>query len=218
MCLRLRINNQKQTLWVNIKSPYMIALKDRSRKTVIKPRKSSSQQAYFFQEVIEGLQDGVLILTETGELVHANASAYRIVYQLNQSHSTSNFVPCDIWHICKSLIETRSFYPDKMIIMSNEIVLDKSSVFLIRVRWLDLQQFAQPCLLVTIENRYESLKNAVQVDVIKYELTPRESEIWILYRANCSYKEIADRLYISLNTVKKHMKNIHAKRQAFCGS
>ncbi len=218
MCLRLRVNNQKQTQWVNIKSPNMIALKDTSNKTVVKSRKSSSQQAYFFQEVIEGLQDGILILTETGELVHANASAYRICCQMNQSRSTLNFVPSDIWHICQSLIESRSFFADKIMILYNEIVLDKSSIFLIRVRWLDLQQFSQPCLLVTIENRYESLKNAVQVDVIKYELTPRESEIWLLYRANWSYKEIADRLYISLNTVKKHMKNIHAKRQAFCGS
>ena len=217
MCLRFQINNQKQTLWVNIKSANMITLKDTSSKTVVKPQKSSSQQANFFQEVIEGLQDGILILTETGELVHANVSAYRIFCQLNQSRFSLNFVPSEIWHICESLIESRILFPDKMMILSNEIVLDKSSTFLIRVRWLDLQQFVQPCLLVTIENRYESLKNAVQVDVIKYELTPRESEIWVLYRAKCSYKEIGDRLYISLNTVKKHMKNIHAKRQAFSG-
>ncbi|MUG91303.1 winged helix-turn-helix transcriptional regulator [Scytonema sp. UIC 10036] len=47
-----------------------------------------------------------------------------------------------------------------------------------------------------------------------YGLTPREAEIWFLYRSRCSYKEIAERLYISVNTVKKHMKNIHSKQQS----
>jgi DNA-binding CsgD family transcriptional regulator len=35
----------------------------------------------------------------------------------------------------------------------------------------------------------------------------------LLRRANYTCKEIAAELYISLNTVKKHMKNIHAKRE-----
>jgi WD40 repeat protein len=45
----------------------------------------------------------------------------------------------------------------------------------------------------------------------KHGLTPREQDIWLLYRTNYSYKQIANELNISLNTVKKHMKNIYAK-------
>ncbi len=173
----------------------------------------NSQPANFLQKVIEGLQDGILILTQTGELVHANASANSICCQINQGISPHNFVPPAIWHLCESLIESRSLFPNQHIILSDEIVLNKSNIFHLRVRWLDLDLLERPCLLVTIENRYETLKNVASAEVKKYDLTPREAEIWFLYRSNYSYKEIATNLYISLNTVKKHMKNIHAKRQ-----
>ncbi|WP_339382310.1 helix-turn-helix transcriptional regulator [Nostoc flagelliforme] len=79
---------------------------------------------------------------------------------------------------------------------------------------LDLEGFEVPCLLVTIENQYESVKNVALTEVKKFDLTRREAEIWFLYRSNYSYKEIATKLYITINTVKKHMKNIHTKRQA----
>lgn len=172
-----------------------------------------SKPADFLQKVIEGLQDGILIFTQTGELLHANTSATSICSQINQGISQSNFVPPVIWHFCKSLIEGWGLFPNKHIILSEEIVLN-SNIFRLRVRWLDLDASEHPCLLVTIENQCETLKNMACSEVKKYHLTPREAETWFLYRANYSYKEIATKLHISLNTVKKHMKNIHAKRQA----
>ncbi len=174
-----------------------------------------SQQAYFLQEVLENLQDGILILSANGGILHANSSARRICLQLNESYSETKVVPASIWQLCESLIENHSALPGQQAIVSDEIVVDKSTVFRVRVRWLDLIKFQTPCLLVTIENRYESLKNVAIAEVKKYDLTPREAEIWFLYRANHSYKEIAESLYISLNTVKKHMKSIHSKRHAY---
>lgn len=173
------------------------------------------QQSNFLQEVIEGLLDGILIFTMEGEVVHANASAYRICCQLNQSKLNSNFVqvPPQVWQICESLIESRSLFPNQSLILFDEIVVDKATTFRLRVRWLDLAQFTQPCLLVTIEDRYESIRNVALAEAKKYSMTRREAEIWSLYRADYSYKQIATELYITLNTVKKHMKNIHAKRQ-----
>ncbi|MBH8553967.1 LuxR family transcriptional regulator [Nostocaceae cyanobacterium CENA357] len=188
--------------------------------TVVSPKRPSVklrnlQQAEFLQEILEGLGDGILILTAAGELVHANASAYHICCQLNQGHFDSNSIPSTIWHLCQSLLDSQRFLSDPIMMLSDEIVLDKLTIFRIRVRFLDLETFDIPCLLVTIENRYESMKNIAIAEIKKYELTPREAEIWCLYRSNYSYKEIATKLHITLNTVKKHMKNIHAKRQEF---
>ncbi|WP_026734421.1 helix-turn-helix transcriptional regulator [Fischerella sp. PCC 9605] len=199
----------------------MIAFTKISAKSSVEIQKQDNitlnywQQAYFLQEVIEGLQDGLLIISETGELIHANASAHRICCQLNQGSYRQNQVPTVIWRICESLIESRNLFPNKLLILSDEILLDKSKIFRIRVRWLDLARLKHSCLLVTIENRYESVRNAAIAEIKQYNLTRREAEIWCLYRANYSYKEIAAHFYISINTVKKHMKNIHAKRQAY---
>lgn len=168
------------------------------------------------QAVLEGFIDGILILSEQGEYLHANHSAKRICEQLNPEPSPSNAVPAEIWHVCESLIESRDLFPHQKMIMESEITKSESIAFRVRVRWLKLEQIKRPCLLVTLEDRYQSIQRMVTTDVHKYGLTPREAEVWLLYRANYSYKEIADELFITLNTVKKHMKNIHAKRKAIC--
>ncbi|MGH8002508.1 MAG: LuxR C-terminal-related transcriptional regulator [Brasilonema sp.] len=174
-----------------------------------------SQRGDFFQEVIEGLQDGLFLLNETGELIHANTSACRIFSQINQDSSNSNCVPPAIWCFCKSLLENPSLLSNKAMILSNEIIVNRSKVFCMCAKWLNFEKFHRSYLLVIIENKYESLKNIALAEVKKYELTPREAEIWCLYREKFSYKEIATQLYITINTVKKHMRNIHAKRQVF---
>jgi DNA-binding CsgD family transcriptional regulator len=172
-------------------------------------------QVSFLQAVIEGLEDGILIVNATGKLIHANASAHLICSQLNLENSHSDFAPLVIWNLCQSLLENQNLLSDRLIILSDEIVLNQSTIFRVRVRFVKLEGFQIPNFLVTIENRYESLKNIAIAEIQKYDLTPRESEIWCLYRGNYSYKDIAAKLYITINTVKKHMKNIHAKRQAF---
>ncbi len=173
------------------------------------------QPVYFFQEILEGLKDGVLILNESGEILHQNLVADHIFSVINGDSSQFNQLPSAIWNVCQSLIDNRNLCNQKSLIISEDIVLDRSNLFRIRVRWLDLERFGFSYLLVTIEDRYESIKNLVKMESIKYELTSREAQIWLLYRAQYSYKDIAAELYVSINTVKKHMKNIHAKRQAF---
>ncbi|BAZ50542.1 LuxR family transcriptional regulator [Nostoc sp. NIES-4103] len=198
----------------------MIVLTKTSTSTPIKHqlpnvRLRALQQADFLQAVIEGLGDGILILTKAGELVYSNTSAHHICCQLNQGNFNSNFVPPAIWHLCQTLLESRNFCSEQLMMLSDEIVLDKSTCFRVKVRLLNLDISQLPCFLVTIENRYESTKNIAIAEIQKFALTPREAEIWCLYRSKYSYKEIAAKLFITLNTVKKHMKNIHAKRQDF---
>lgn len=176
------------------------------------------EPSYFLQGVLEGFIDGILILTEQGELIHANQSAIRICNQLTEARDKHNFVPQEIWRVCQSLIESRDIFTNQKIALESEISQGDSVSFRVRARWLKLEDIRRPCLLVTLEDRHQSLQRIVTNDAHQYSLTPRETEVWLLYRANYSYKEIADKLYITLNTVKKHMKNIHAKRKATCDS
>ncbi|WP_231936217.1 LuxR C-terminal-related transcriptional regulator [Fischerella sp. NIES-3754] len=176
------------------------------------------QQADFLKEVIDSLQDGLLIISETGELIYANASAHHIFNQLSQDNYHQHKLPEAIWQICELLVVSHKLFPDKLLILSDEISLDRLKLFRVRVKLLNLEKFKHYCFLVTIENRYESMRNLVNAEVTQYNLTQREADIWSLYRASYSYKEIADHFYISINTVKKHMKNIHAKRQMFLES
>lgn len=170
---------------------------------------------YLFQGMLEGFIDGILILTEQGELVHANQTARQICHQITQIDSPHNSVPEKIWEVCESLIESRDLFPNQKIVLESEISQANSVNLRLRVQWFKLERMRRDCILVTIEDKYQSLQKMVTNDIHQYDLTPREAEVWLLYRAKYSYKEIAEQLYITLNTVKKHMKNIHAKRKAF---
>lgn len=182
-------------------------------KTVMKPEESQDlEQSCLLQEIIENFEDGILILTEAGELVHGNPSAYSICSQIDRCSLRQNCVPSVIWNLCQSLIKNQ-MYCDNLTIFSEDIIVDRTLFFRLRIRRFNLEVSEQPYLLVTIENRYESVKKVASSEASKYNLTRRESEIWSLYLADFSYKQIANRLYITVNTVKKHLKNIRAKKQ-----
>jgi hypothetical protein len=171
----------------------MISLTKTLIKTVVEPQQldvidlNDSKRADFLQEVIESLEEGILILSQTCEVIHANASAHRLCYQFNQGNLNQN-VPSVIWDLCESLLSSHYLFSDKLLILSDEIVVDKSNVFRVRVRLLDLDGFEVPCLLLTIENQYESLKSLAITEVKKFDLTPREAEIWFLYSASRYYE------------------------------
>lgn len=68
-------------------------------------------------------------------------------------------------------------------------------------------------MVVFLEDRQETQLEDLRLQKEQYDLTERETEIWMLLQQEYSYQEIARRLQISLNTVKTHVKNIYAKRR-----
>lgn len=173
---------------------------------------SNLRQPSFLQAILEGFIDGILILTEQGEWLHANNCARRICSQLSKGISQPDFVPKEIWTACKRLIDNLNLYPDQTITVEDEIQTGESTSYRVRAQWLNLDNMQRPCVLVTLEDRLQSIHNIAIAEGQRFGLTPREVEVWLRYRANYSYKDIASELYISHNTVKKHMKSIHAKR------
>ncbi|HEY9601139.1 MAG TPA: LuxR C-terminal-related transcriptional regulator [Allocoleopsis sp.] len=176
------------------------------------PAKQSKPPS-LLKAIIEGFVDGVLIMTEQGECIHANEFGRKICHQFSQGNSQSHSIPQSIWNVCESLIDSRELFPEQKMIIEATIELSDLATFRVRVRWLELAENDTSYLLVTIEDRNQSTHNAAIADAKRYGLTPREAEVWLLRRANYSYKEIAAKLYITLNTVKKHMKSVYAKQQ-----
>lgn len=177
------------------------------------PHSQQAKHPYLLQAIVEGFVDGVLILTERGEWIHANKRARRICQQFSSDQLHHNSVPQPIWQICESLSDSRELFPDQKMIIEAEIDTNSGTIWRVRVRWLELDENNSPYLLVTIEDRNQSSHNTAIAEAKKYNLTPREAQVWSLRRANYSYKEIAAKLYITTNTVKKHLKNVYAKQQ-----
>lgn len=173
---------------------------------------STLKQPSLLQAVLEGFIDGILILTDQGEWLHANDRARHICHQLAETASP-NRVPQEIWKACQALIDSLNWYPDCTLLIEDEIRSQAAVTYRVRAQWLTIDSVGRPCVLITLEDRYQSLRNLAIAEGQRYGLTPREAEVWLRYRANYSYKDIAAELYITQNTVKKHMKSILAKRQ-----
>jgi DNA-binding CsgD family transcriptional regulator len=164
------------------------------------------------QAVIESFVDGIFILTTKGELVHTNQRAGFICQQLSEEIE-QNQVPKEVRRICQSLIESRQLFPNQNISLESEIETYSLVKIRIRARWLSANQGDDDYLLITLEDTQQTNRSIAISEAKKYGLTERESEVWLLRRANYSYQEIAEELYITINTVKKHLKNIYAKQQ-----
>jgi DNA-binding CsgD family transcriptional regulator len=176
----------------------------------LKVQKENSQ-THLLQGVMEGLIDGVMIITPQGELIQANCNALQICQQLSSNLTPA--IPAPLWRCCQAAIESRELFPQQPLTIEDEIASPFGAIR-IRVRWLDVEDL--PCLLVTLEDQSQSAQYRAIAESVKYGLTARETDVWRLRRAGCSYKEIAARLYLAENTVKKHIKNIHVKRADSC--
>jgi|JI8StandDraft_2_1071088.scaffolds.fasta_scaffold151604_1 DNA-binding CsgD family transcriptional regulator len=160
-----------------------------------------------FSSILEGLLDAVLISDIQGEVLYTNLSAQKICRQLKLNHLQTHA----IWSICE-LLKAQS---DRALILESELTISEIQ-YRVRVQWLNAQAEAQDNrLIVRFENQQHSLRCAAIFEAQWFGLTQRESEVWELRSQGRSRREIADQLYISIDTVKKHLANIQMKRQNY---
>ncbi|MCG8366131.1 MAG: helix-turn-helix transcriptional regulator [Pseudanabaenales cyanobacterium] len=160
------------------------------------------------QEILDNFLDGILILSETGELIQTNAQGRQILAKLTRSDANQKKLLEEILHIYQTLRESNQLFPDQPITIETDINAE-SSRFCARARFIQLT--ASLVILITLTDKKQAIKEQVAVVAQEYGLTPRETEVWLLRQSGYSFQEIAAELFISLNTVKKHMKSIHAK-------
>lgn len=160
--------------------------------------------------ILESFSDGVLLLTTQGECLHINQQGRRLCRLLNAAGG----VPSEVWALCSKLIEGRTLLPDVNLVLSDTATAAEGATPLaIRAQWIELGDYDEPCVLVMLEDQAQTAKVSALLESRQFNLTARETEVWLLRKANYTYEEIASRLYIALNTVKRHLKSIYAKRK-----
>lgn len=174
--------------------------------------KSSSDN--LLNTILTNWIDGILILTKDGQWVKGNQIAQQICDRIRQEQPHTDRIPKDIWRACQVLIQSRQDYADYSVIAESELRLNAYEYFRIRARWLTFSDDAEPHILVILEDQIHSKQNLAITEVERYNLSLREAEVWLLHRSGYAYRDIASELYIALDTVKRHVKNIYAKRQS----
>lgn len=157
----------------------------------------------------------VLVLTEDYEVLYATDSLQSPLKELAEVGEGGRITSEKIILICQVLQQCRDSFPEQNWSIEFDIVTKDATALRIRSRWFKLDSVDRPCILLVAEDRQQFRQDMLVYDGAQdWGLTGREQEVWLLNQAGYTYRQTAEKLYITLNTVKKHMRSIHAKRKA----
>lgn len=173
------------------------------------PAPKSTPDFSILRAALEGLQDGFIIANQSGTIEKINVPAQHICNILN---AKDNKLPLELWRMCQSVLKNPDVLSFQKIGLDAEIILPDIGTVRIRVKNIQLAQ--TPYLMIVLEDRQQTIRNKALSDSALFGLTERETEVWQLRLRGADYHEISTALWISDNTVKKHIKNILAKQRS----
>ena len=179
--------------------------------------------------------DGVMILSTHGHVIYCNSVAQnlcnRLLTQEKRVSSTYrftsipapmsiSFLPQELGQLCKRLIKGGPLDP-ALTALDTEFNLENNLCIRVRVTNLELDvhqlqenaPITQPYWLILLEDRHRSIRNRAATEIQHYGLSPRQADVWRLYRLGYSRQAIAQELFISLDTVKKHLRESRMKQR-----
>lgn len=167
-------------------------------------------------DLVNFFPDGVLVLNHQGNIVFSNSYANQICQKLLAETPTTAPVADEIWQLYQLLRKASdgAIAPERLALMEGEFYTGPSNDLRVRIQTVHLDQMDGLCFLIVLEDRQETVRRAAIAEIRKFKLTPREAEVWVWRRMGMTYNEIAAKLFVTIDTVKKHLKNIYAKRDA----
>ena len=162
---------------------------------------------------LEGFTDGIVIFSQDGDLLYNNQSGKTFIRYLSQlEETTANQLPPSLWKICDCLLEGRKLFPENPLILTQEFPVLEGECLRVRVQFLNFPEIDAVLFLLILEDQNRTAQSLARLEAVYWSLSPQEGQVWLQRRGyKASYQEIANQLHISLNTVKKHLKSIHAK-------
>lgn len=165
---------------------------------------------------LDSLVDGLLIVTASGRILKANTVATCVCHALDSSDPAVcglSQVPQALWTLCRPIFKNMASGIETLLGLEVDIIDPQQQPIRVRIQPLNLKVQREYCLMLILEDRQQAHRRRAMADGHRYGLTPREVDVWELRLQNQSYETIASQLYITENTVKKHVKSILAKRR-----
>ncbi len=184
------------------------------------PFEHESAISSLLQTALDNLVDGLLIVAASGRILQANATAARVCKSLMPSNDlipSLSQIPEALWTLCSPIFKNIASGIETQLGLEMDITDAQQHPIRVRVQPLNLKVQQEDCLMLILEDRQQTQRRRAIADGKRYGLTPREVDVWELRLQEQSYEAIASRLFITENTVKKHVKNILAKRRS-CGA
>lgn len=178
---------------------------------------SQEQAQQLSNQLLELHFGSVLLLTSQNKIIYASQELCEL-FKGGESTGLKHPLPPEIEAIGQILQRCREQFASQNWMLDFNIVIKTAIALRIRSRWLQLDGFKDPCILLIVENFQQLVQETALNAAQTWGLTAREQEVWLLHREGYTYSKVAEQLMISKNTVKKHMSSIHAKRRAAMAS
>lgn len=174
-----------------------------------------------WSEVINGLQYGILIVTQEGRLLYANSTAQKLCQSLLSPDKKLPILPnliveiCDYW--CKATFSGAESFVTECLGREQQTIRAKAHNLYqyTKQNRSHTKRSNEAPILVLLEDCDERFKAELLIECKQYVLTEREAEVWNLFRRGHTYQEAAEILNVSVNTIKTHAKHIYSKKQHY---
>ncbi len=167
--------------------------------------------------ILGSIRLGILVISTDLQAVYVNAQATTLCQAMQETLEPE--LPAAVQSACRQFLQApMDRQPWQSYYESDPADLNHYLLIRLKVRWLSstLLATATPLstlLLVTLEDYSESVHQEMQQEKRQFGLTDRETEIGTLLRLGWTYQAIADRMHISVNTVKSHVRHLYNKRR-----
>ncbi|MGD1854188.1 MAG: helix-turn-helix transcriptional regulator [Leptolyngbyaceae cyanobacterium] len=167
---------------------------------------------------------GFILLDTAGNILRSTTKANEFCALLHRDSPGHLFgavdsqagLPTQITALANFLMESVEDFPEHTLQLYDTVFIPGGIRLHLMVKWIELVDQPQQCMLVTLEDLTQIAHHRAQSDSYRYGLTTRETEVWELYLQGFSYREVSEKLMIAHNTVKKHMKGIFSKCNIEC--
>lgn len=202
-------------------SRQLVALHNAASPTALSVPSANTLTVDYLSMVFETFLDtvfpyqGFMLIDAQGRLVQSSPYAQELsqsmVHQA-QSASEQESLPDALEPVVSCLIESRQLFPGEPIQLQDEVTLNDDMQVCIEAEWVDLDAQETACIVATLKNQTAIAQQQAAIAARRYGFTERETEVWQYSLLGCSYSEIGQKLFISINTVKQHMKRIYQKQ------
>ncbi|ESA34185.1 response regulator containing a -like receiver domain protein and an hth dna-binding domain protein [Leptolyngbya sp. Heron Island J] len=190
-------------------------------KNIVQIKHTTSKDSFFFVErdaqflfdLFNDYMQGVLVLSDTGDIVYVNKPGQTVLEEMNGAQADYPCLPREIYHLFQFQSTICHHFPHQNWSVTTKISTNTYAFLDIQTRWIRVRSSDSDCLLFVMEDANQRIQEIVLKEARCYGLTPRETDVWLLHKSHYTYKQIAEKLNIMPNTVKKHMKNILTKQR-----
>ncbi|MBD2234761.1 helix-turn-helix transcriptional regulator [Phormidium tenue] len=166
------------------------------------------------KSILTDVLGGIILLDDQDKLIYINRKALAIVEKMTRCTEGAQAIPKEIMHITKFMRGARREFSQQNWLNQSTIFVDCLTVFNIYARWIQGDNSSYNYLLLNMEDQNQFSQNIALEEARQMGLTSREQDVWLLHQTNYTYKQIAETLNITPNTVKKHMKSILTKQRS----